>query len=245
MAIYYYCSRITPDTKSWEDLKKLLNIDLAGKREKITFISGCINDKSKSKSYRNGASKNLVELGLAMKDFTLLWKNTNPKEMAEQIQDADIVYLLGGNPHEQTSYIKDNCLDDVLRSYNGIVIGVSCGSMTMSKNVITPKCGEKYQTEDIRTGLQLTNLSVFPHFDYAIGQETVNVKDGYILISDLLKISNNHDILALPNEAIIRYSNEDIYLMGEIPYLLSGGSINKVHTTEDTLDNIKIKKLTL
>ena len=155
-----------PNTRSWDDLKKLLNIDLEGKRKKITYISGCIDDKSKSKSYRNGASKNLIELGIDMQDFNLLWKDSDSNEMINQILESDMVYLLGGNPHEQTKYIKKNGLEDILHSYNGIIVGVSCGSMTMSKNVIIPKCGEKYLKEDIKSGIGLTNISVFPHFDY-------------------------------------------------------------------------------
>lgn len=245
MAIYYYCSRIMPDTKSWEDLRNLLNLDLEGKRRKITYITGCVADKSKSKSYRNGASKNLVELGIDMQEFTLLWKNGNPKEIAEQIQESDIVYLLGGNPHEQTSYIKASGLDTVLRSYNGIIIGVSCGSMTMSENVIVPRCGDKYPTGLIRKGIELTSLNVFPHFDYAINQEIIDTKDGYIQISDLLKISNDYEILGLPNESIIRCSDDGIHLMGELPYLLSNENVYDTQATDEKLDNIKVKKLTL
>ena len=81
MAKYYYCSRIMPETRSFGDLKNLLNLDLEGKRRKITYISGSMNRslapkevKALSKSYRNGASKNLVQLGIDMQSFTLLWK---------------------------------------------------------------------------------------------------------------------------------------------------------------------------
>ena len=255
MAIYYYCSRIMPNTKCWEDLKSLLNMDLEGKRRKITYISGCINDKSKSKSYRNGASKNLVELGIDMQEFTLLWKNgvvekkilgdMTTDEMSEQILESDLVYLLGGNPHDQTRYIKGNNLDTILHSYNGIIVGVSSGSMTMSENVIVPPCGEKYPTQDVRKGIGLTNLSVFPHIDYSLNQETIETKDGNIQMEDLLSISNSYDILGLPNESIIRCSNDAIHLIGDLPHLLSGGNVYDTKVTEEQLDDLKVKKLSL
>jgi len=245
-----------PNTKCWDGLKKLLNNDLEGKRRKITFISGSIGDKSKSKSYRNGASKNLAELGIDIKDFTLLYKNykeVNQKgevnyssdDMAEQIYESDIVYLLGGDPHDQTSYLKDNNLDIVLSSFKGIIIGASSGSMTMSKNVIVPPCGDKYPTQDIRDGIGLTELSIFPHLDYHLNQESITTKDGLITLSDLLKISKQIDILGLTNESIIRYSNNEIYLMGETPFLLSNGEINETNLVKEKIDNTNVKKLVL
>ena len=245
MAIYYYCSRIMPGTSCWEGLKNLLNIDLEGKRRKITFISGSINDKSKSKSYRNGASKNLVELGIEMEEFTLLWKDDNQAYMVDQVLEADIVYLLGGNPHNQTRYIKDHGLEDIFGSYNGIIVGVSCGAMTMSKNVIVPPCGETYPSADIRPGIGLSDLSIFPHFDYAINQSKVETKDGYIEIQELLKISNEYKMLGLPNESIIRCHGGDTHLLGESPYIISEGNVYYANVTEDKLDTEKVKKLTL
>lgn len=256
MAIYYYCSRIMPNTKSWDDLNKLLNLDLEGKRRKITYISGCIDDKSKSKSYRNGASKNLSLLDINMENFTLLYKNYketsqkgevnyNNEQIIEQILEADVVYLLGGNPQEQINYIKNNNLDTILCSYEGIIIGVSSGAMTMSKNVIIPPCGEKYSRDYISSGLGLTSLNVLPHFDYHLNHEKFETKDGYILVSSLLKISYEHKILGLPNETIIRCTENEIFLMGEQPYLLSEGNIYDTYSTEEKIDNIKVKKLTL
>lgn len=245
MAIYYYCSRIMPDTACWDDLKKLLNIDLEGKRRKITFISGAIDDKAKSKSYRNGASKNLAELGIEMQEFTLLWKHTNSSEMEEQILEADMVYLLGGNPYNQTKYIKDNGLENILSSYSGIIVGVSCGAMTMSKNVIVPPCGGTYPVADIKHGLGLTDLSVFPHFDYDLNQSEVETKDGIIEISELLSISSGQQIIGLPNESILRCSGNDLYLMGKTPYIIADGDVYETDITEEKMDNLKVKKLTL
>lgn len=250
MAKYYYCSRIMPETRSFDSLKNLLNLDLEGKRRKITYISGSMSNalapkeiKALSKSYRNGASKNLVQLGIDMESFTLLWKMQKKEELIEEIADSDMIYLLGGNPIEQLAYIKNNGLDEILHSYDGIIVGVSGGAMTMSKTLIVPPCGEKYKECTIQKGLGLSSLNIMPHTSCDKGQNLIQTKDGYIDLNDLLNISRQYEMLGLSNDGIIRYTEEGIYILGDIPCLLSGGKIHNLDYTEEKLDNTLVKKL--
>ena len=252
MAIYYYCSRIVPDTKIWEDLKKILNIDLGENRKKITYISASMDKnllpkevKGETKSRRNGAGKNLKQLGIDIPNSNMLWKDGNPKEMQEQILESDIVYLLGGNPIAQTNYLKAHQLDQVLKQYEGIVIGVSGGSMTMSKNVIVPPCGEKYPKTNIQSGIGLTELNVFPHLEYKAGIEKIEIKDGDIYISDLKEISKKYPLLGLSNQSIIRCTKEGIYLIGDQPNLVVNQNISTVDSMSETIEGVKVKKLVL
>ena len=249
MAKYYYCSRIMRVTRSFGDLKNLLNLDLEGKRRKITYISGSMNRslapkevKALSKSYRNGASKNLVQLGIDMQSFTLLWKSQKKEELVEEILNSDIVYLLGGNPIEQLAYIKTNGLDEILRSYEGIIVGVSGGAMTMSNYLIVPPCGEKYKECIIQKGLGLSRLNVMPHTSYTPEQNLIQTKDGNIDWNDLLKISKEYELLGLSNEGIIRYTEEGIYILGDIPCLLSDEKIHNLDYKEEKIDHILVKK---
>jgi len=250
MAIYYYFSGITPANKNWQELKETLNDDLKGKRGKITFI-GRIGNKAKSKTYRNGASKKLKELGINMQEGTLLWNDMDSSEMTKQmlkqrmtedemietILESDIVYILGGDPIDQINYLKNNKLDGILRSYEGIVIGSSSGLMVMSKKIIIPPHNTGYKTyheSQIVDGLALTNLSIFPHFTYALNQKTL---DDNIEVADLVEISYSHELLALQDESILRCSGDKVNIFGEQPYLLSNGNI------KEKVDEAQVKRL--
>ena len=267
MAIYYYCSNIKPGTKCWEELKNLLNLDLEGKRRKITYISGNINDKSKSKSYRNSTSKNLSELGIDMEDYELIYRvplsaeelanNVNRKslnnitssEMQDHILESDIVYLQSGNPLDQMAYITSNSLIETLKAYKGIIMGQCSGLMTMSKNIIVPPYHEPYDSDAIiQEGLNLAGISCFPHVNYDINQDTClmsTTSGDYVKVSDLLEISKQYEMLGLSDNTILRCSGEEVYALGDKPYLLQNGAVHETSIEETSLDNIPVKKLVL
>lgn len=249
MAIYYYCSRIMPDTKCWDDLEKTLNIDLEGKRRKITYISACMNNnlapkkvKEESKSYRNGATKNLTKLGIEFDDFNLFWKDEDYGKMVDQIFTSDVIYLLGGNPVEQMNFIRSNGLKYILRDYPGIIIGVSGGAMTMSSKIIVPACGTVYPETMIYDGLGLTDMNVFPHF-VLDDEKNITVKDGKIDSNVLREISNKYKMVGLPNESILRCSEDGIYVLGEEPDIIEAGEFVHQDLIDDKIDDVKVKKL--
>lgn len=250
MAVYYYCSRIMPETRCWNDLKQILNLDLEGKKRRITYISGSMTDtlpakkvKEASKSYRNGAQKNLVQLGVVTENANLIWKDAPLDVMTEQIMTSDIVYLLGGNPLEQMNFLRKHNLDSVLREYPGILIGVSGGAMSLGQNVVVPPCGEKYPQVSITPGIKTVDKSVMPHFEYAADHDKMETKDGYIYVRDLLDISNSYDIIGLPNQSILRIDQTGAYALGDEPYHISQSQIEPIPHQEEQIDNIKIKKL--
>lgn len=250
MSVYYYCSRIMPETKSWNDLEKVLNVDLEGKKRKITYISGCMREnvapkkiKEESKSYRNGAAKNLTKLGIEFGEFNLFWKNEEYAEMVDQVFQSDVIYLLGGNPVEQMNYIHSNGLRFILKDYPGIVIGVSGGAMTMSSKMIIPACGTTYPETEIYNGLKLCDINVLPHYDINSESNTIAVKDGDINVDDVLDISRQYDIIGLPNESILRCSDDGIYVLGDNPSILKNGNMEEASVISDKIDDVKVKKL--
>jgi len=239
-----------PNTKYWEDLGRLLNRDLEGKRNIITYISGCMRDqcslkkiREESKSYRDGAAQNLAKLGIKFSQSNLLWKDDDYDRMVYQILSSDVVYLLGGNPMQQMKFISDHNLKFVLQDYSGIIIGVSSGAMTMSSKIILPACGEVYPENTMLDGIDLFGISVFPHFDYHSADESLTVKDGVVQMDDLRKLSQFGDIIGLPNESILRCAEDGICAIGDMPSLLIDGEIKQFDIISDQVDDVKVKKL--
>lgn len=250
MAVYYYCSRLMPDTKCWADLERTLNLDLEGKRKKITYISGCMNSrlapkkiKEESKSYRNGATKNLTKLGIEFDEFNLFWKNDDYAEMVDQIFQSNLIYLLGGNPVEQMNYIHSNGLRFILKDYPGIVLGVSGGAMTMSSKIIVPACGDVYPETKVYSGLNLIDINVFPHFEVNEDTNSLMVKDGEIAMDEILSISEKYDMVGLSNGSILRCSSDGIHVLGENPQIITNGNVVDASLVDDQIDDINVKRL--
>ncbi len=137
-----------------------------------------------------------------------------PKEAQDTVANADVVWLAGGDTPTQFYYFEKYGLKDVLRNHQGVVIGMSAGSINMAKSAIcTLSCGHREQL--IYEGLGLVDVSVEPHFD-------VN-SDLY----ELLKLSEKRVIHGLCDDAVIVCRDEKTEFYGEI-YRLDHGKIERI-----------------
>ena len=57
--------------------------------------------------------------------------------MKYKIEKADVIFFCGGNPIEMMSYIKMTGLYNVLKDFNGIVMGASAGAMVQLDKFMT------------------------------------------------------------------------------------------------------------
>ncbi|MBO5654995.1 MAG: Type 1 glutamine amidotransferase-like domain-containing protein, partial [Clostridia bacterium] len=56
-------------------------------------------------------------------------------DIERTILEADVVFLAGGNVPTQNKYFKEINLKTIIEKYDGVVIGMSAGSMNSSKKV--------------------------------------------------------------------------------------------------------------
>ena len=81
-----------------------------------------------------------------------------PDTFAEQIREADIIYLHGGDDTLLTHYLEE--FDDLATLFSDkIVIGSSAGADYLAKEYWT--CDWR----QVRTGSGLTDLNIIPHFE--------------------------------------------------------------------------------
>ena len=87
------------------------------------------------------------------------------------INSADCVFLMGGNVPTQNKYFKEIGLKEILKSYKGIIIGQSAGSMNCCQNVYAqPEEDDEFEDENFQRrleGLGLVNYSIMPHMNCA------------------------------------------------------------------------------
>lgn len=129
------------------------------------------------------------------------------------VKEADVVWLSGGNTPVEFAYLEKYGLDTILRQHEGVVIGMSAGSINMAKNAIcTLSCGHAKQ--EIYEGLGFVDFSVEPHF--------VREK----LSDELLELSKEYMIYGLCDDSIIVSKNGKVSFYGEV-YQLKDGQIHR------------------
>ena len=89
-------------------------------------------------------------------------------DLEDVVMSADAVFLAGGHVPTQNKFFKEIKLKEILKKYNGIVIGLSAGSMNCANIVYAPP----EEPEDLKPdykremyGLGLTNIRVMPHMN--------------------------------------------------------------------------------
>lgn len=130
------------------------------------------------------------------------------------LKNADIIYLLGGNPFIQLEYLQKNKFDLIIQNTSALIIGVSAGSMNLATNSYYSK-DEDYPESVVYKGLGITDITIDPHFDIN-NEEQVN---------EIRANSKNIKIIGLPNNSAIVISNNNVRYIGTV-YIFENGSLN-------------------
>ena len=137
-------------------------------------------------------------------------------DIIEEINDVDVIFLSGGHVPTQNAFFKQIGLTEKLKSYNGIIIGWSAGSMNCAETVYA---GPELEGEAIDpnyerwiSGLGLTKINIFPHFQN-LRDEWL---DGMRVIEDItFADSVGHEIIAMNDGTYIVVEDGRETLFGE------------------------------
>lgn len=147
-------------------------------------------------------------------NISLLDNRVSLEDGKNNLKNADIIYLLGGNPFIQLEYLQKNKFDVIIQNTSALVIGVSAGSMNLATNSYYSK-DEDYPESVIYKGLGITDITIDPHFDIN-NEEQVN---------EIRANSKNIKIIGLPNDSAIVISNNNVRYIGTV-YIFENGSLN-------------------
>lgn len=156
----------------------------------------------------------------SFKKFTVIDRR-NQDKAKEIIEDSDIVILSGGHVPTQNKFFRELKLKDILKNYDGIVMGISAGTMNSASVVY---CAPELEGEAIDKefnhfidGLGLTEINVMPHFNITCS----DILDGFYLYRDIVvKDSYKRKIYALPDGSF--FINDKLYGPA---YLFENGKI--------------------
>lgn len=186
----------------------------------ILFIASTKDDFEKVDMYSDLLFESLKLSGIVFDEYNVLDNRTINKAQ-EYINKADFIFLSGGDTFLQSEFFKEFKLKELLKGFNGIIVGQSAGSINMAKNVFnSPEQGENSEPICFE-GLGLTEINIEPHWktDTSKFDEYEKYQREYIL-----EESKKRDIYALCDGSYITIIDNEINMYGEI-YKIKNGSI--------------------
>ena len=152
----------------------------------------------------------------------------NAERAAELVIQSNVILLAGGHVPTENAFFKQIGLREKLAGYEGVIMGVSAGSMNAADTVyVQPEeAGEAIDPHFVRwtQGLGLTDKNILPHYN----QVRDNILDGLRLFEDVTyPDSVGHPLYVLMDGSYILERDGKSTLYGE-SYLLHNGVMERI-----------------
>jgi dipeptidase E len=135
------------------------------------------------------------------------------EEIKQKISECDLVYLTGGVPSILIERLQKLCVDGLLKSFNGVVVGRSAGALVLCrKYAVTYKSNCK---EKLMNGFGLVDITLKAH--YKLGRDT-----------QLLKLSGKEKIYAVPKGSAVVCDGGNLSFLNDV-YLFENGKREEIN----------------
>lgn len=164
--------------------------------------------------------------GLSIKQVSICDKRNI--HLANDLADYDVLILAGGHVPTQNIFFEEIQLKDYLHCFDGILIGISAGSMNSAEIVYAqPELEGESVDKDYKRflpGLGITSLMILPHYQ----NSKDDILDGKRLYEDITyPDSHGREFYALVDGSYLLIEDDTTTLFGEA-YLIKDGSIKKI-----------------
>ncbi len=173
----------------------------------ILFVPGDYGNE-KYTIYKDKIISWLDNIGINFKENHLV-------SLDDELNDYDVIFLMGGNPIKQIEIINKINLRNIINKAK-VVIGVSAGAINLSNEAIY--YNDYSEKIEIYNGIGLTDINVYPHFD-------INNKE---FLEEVKMVSKIKTLIALPNESFIKLDDEQIEFCGDC-YKVANDNIIKIN----------------
>lgn len=212
MAIYVLTS-LFPSEFNFETSQKFKEI--ITDFDSFAFIASDFNAYEKTDKYFKTFLQKFKNIGINFSHSYVIDHRITPKKAADIIQKAKVIWLSGGDTTTQFQYLIQYNLDSLIKNHQGIIIGMSAGSINLAKtSICTLTCN--HPSQEIYKGLGCVDISVEPHFDTNF------------LTDELLDLSEKYTIYGLcDNSMIICYDSHTDFI-GDV-YIIEKRKLKKIN----------------
>lgn len=175
-----------------------------------------------------------TDAGFVFTDFTVLDRR-NADKASKLVESAGLIILGGGHVPTQNRFFREIDLKRLLRGYDGVLIGISAGSMNSAETVYAqpelPGEASDPHYERFLSGLGLTNTMLLPHYQDCKDE----VLDGLGVYADITyPDSMGRQFYAICDGSYLLCRNGREELRGEA-YLIADGVLTKLLSDGETL----------
>ncbi|UQW96966.1 Type 1 glutamine amidotransferase-like domain-containing protein [Rummeliibacillus sp. G93] len=165
----------------------------------------------------------LDQAGIMFNEYHLINYHVQKEDAQTLIQNASVIFLLGGDTLKQNAFLKEYELLDEVKKSSAVVMGASAGAINMSAKWLCSKnFGYEVETSFVYDGIGLDNFSVLSHFD--LENNITLVKD------ELSPLSEKINIYATNKDCAVRVKGDKIDILGNV-FLISHSKIQKLDET--------------
>lgn len=152
----------------------------------------------------------------------------NEEELPELLAQSDVILLSGGHVPTENAFFERICLREWIQEFDGIVIGISAGTMNCADMVYAQpeREGESEDPDYCRflSGLGLTELMILPHYQ----QVKDTILDGKRLYEEITYPDSVGNVfLALVDGSYVMAGEDWAELFGEA-YRIEDGQIRQI-----------------
>jgi len=196
MSVNYYCSGFNTKKAFFPELERRLKDDLSATK-RIVYIPGSNTPEKIAKAFNKYIptfTEHFKNIGIVFENVECITPDMDPDLAQNLVMNSNMVMMMGGNPFLQKELYESKGLTNILKKYNGVIMGFSAGAMNMSKYIIITPCSEEYPDFDVRPALNLDELSIYPHnnFEGDIFPEYIDMGGEVTRTSDLLKVAQEY-----------------------------------------------------
>jgi len=185
------------------------------------YIASSPEDRDANCLYGSHMFIAFAQAGIPFSAYHIL-DGYNAEDAAELIGESDFIILAGGHVPTQNDFFREIGLDMLLEDFEGVIMGISAGSMNSAYEVyVQPEEeGESDpEFERFRPGLGLTRAQVCPHYQ----KVRHTMLDGMRLFEDITyPDSMDHTFFALRDGSYILCENGEETLYGEAYWIRNG-----------------------
>ena len=155
---------------------------------------------------RTMLSNYFLRLGASAVDFADY--SDTPEEIARKVDGSNLIYLTGGYMSVLLERLKFKRVDNLLRNYDGVIVGRSAGALALcNKGILTKK--RRKPDSVVLAGLGLVDFNVKVHYK--------PWKD-----AELKRLSREDAIYAIPHRSALVCDGDVMSFMGRV-YLFEDG----------------------
>ena len=163
------------------------------------------------------------QAGIFFDEYHLINDRVQKEEAQAKIQNASVIFLLGGDTLKQNAFLMQYELSESIKESNAVVMGASAGAINMSAKWLCSKnFGYEVEKSSVYDGVGLDDFSILSHFDLENNLDLVQ--------SELSLLSEEINIYASNKDCAVRAKGDKIDVFGTV-FLISDSTIRKLDET--------------